>query len=240
MEQPVKIGLTSTDTPEKHTLYANWLISNENIEITTLSVTENNLDAIAKLDGIVMSGGIDMHPKNYGSADINYPNAPGKFDEARDEFETSVFELSQQYNKPLLSICRGMQLVNAIQGGTITQDVGPEGNRLHQIEAIDKQHLIHILPGSLLHEIIGITSCLTNSAHHQAILTPGNGLMISARSPDGIIEGMEWEDKTGKPFFLAVQWHPERMHKSGIGDLPTSINIRERFIAEVKNSINKT
>ncbi|CAN5491000.1 hypothetical protein BH11BAC3_BH11BAC3_17100 [soil metagenome] len=239
MNQPLKIGLTFTGTTEKHNNYVNWIKGNDNIEITTLSTTENNLDAIAKMDGIVMSGGVDMHPKIYGSSMTNYPNAPEEFNEARDEFEVSVFDLSQQYNKPLLSICRGMQLVNAIQGGTIIQDLGLEGNHIHRIETTDKQHPINIVPDSLLYEIIGDTTSIANSAHHQAVLTPGKNLIISARSPEGVIEGMEWEDKTGKPFFLAIQWHPERMYKLEIQDLPTSTNIRKRFITEVKNSIKK-
>ncbi len=240
MEQPLKIGLTFTGTPEKHNNYVNWLKGKDHIEIITLSTSENNLDELAKLDGIVLSGGVDMHPKIYGSAITNYPNAPEEFDEARDEFEASVFDLSQQYNKPLLSICRGMQLVNAIQGGSFIQDLGPEGNKVHRIEETDKQHLINILPGSLLNEIIGETTCIANSAHHQAVLIPGKDLIVSAQSPEGIIEGLEWKDKTGKPFFLAIQWHPERMYKLGIEHLPTSTNIRERFIAEIKNSINKS
>ncbi|MEO6229290.1 MAG: gamma-glutamyl-gamma-aminobutyrate hydrolase family protein [Ferruginibacter sp.] len=239
MDQPLKIGLTFTGTPEKHNNYVNWLKGNDNIEITTLSTTENNLDEIADMDGIVLSGGVDMHPKIYGSTEINYPNAPDEFEESRDEFEISVFNLSQQYNKPLLSICRGMQLVNAIQGGSFIQDLGPEGNNLHRVETTDKQHPINILPGSLLYEIIGDTDSLANSAHHQAVLMPGKNLLVNAHSPEGVVEGLEWEDKTGKPFFLAIQWHPERMYKLGIEGLPTSTNIRERFIAEAKNSIKK-
>jgi len=76
-----------------------------------------------------------------------------------------------------------------------------------------------------------------NSAHHQCIEELGDGLMINCIAEDGTIEGTEWKEKSGKPFLLCVQWHPERMYKFHLQDTPLSKNIRTRFIEEIKKSM---
>lgn len=238
MYQPViKIGVTYTGTDEKHSNYVQWLKGSEHMEIITLSPLHTELESIKHFDGIVLSGGIDMHPKYYHSDSINYPNAPEHFHENRDEFEMIVFEISQQYHIPLLGVCRGMQLVNCILGGTLIQDIGPEANAIHRYEHNDKAHGINIVPDTLLNEITGVERSVTNSAHHQSIFTLGKGLVSNCIADDGIIEGVEWTEKENKPFFMGVQWHPERMYKFHLMESPVSKNIRNRFIAEIKNAI---
>jgi putative glutamine amidotransferase len=232
MEVAIKIGLTYTGTEEKHNNYVNWLKANEHITIVRLSAEDKNLDATKDMDGIVLSGGLDIHPRYYDNKVRDYANAPECFNEQRDEFEKAVFELSQQYDIPVLGVCRGMQLVNCLLGGSLTQDIGVASNSIHRFEEIDKVHGVNILPGTLLQEIINTPTTFTNSAHHQSILAPGKDLKINAISDDGIVEGIEWADPAGKPFFLGVQWHPERMFKSGLGRSPSTINIRTRFLNE--------
>jgi putative glutamine amidotransferase len=236
MQPKIKIGLTYTGTDEKHNYYVNWLKGNDDIEIIGLSEKDHNLEKIKELDAVVLSGGVDAHPKNYGSDIIDYPNAPLSFNEKRDLFETEVFELSQRQQLPALFICRGMQLVNCILGGDMVQDIGPGANDIHRNEGVDKKHDISILPGTLLSSIAATEKDSVNTAHHQSINTIGNGLQVNAFSEDGIIEGVEWADKTNKPFFLGVQWHPERMFKLGMQASPLSKNIREYFINEIKKS----
>jgi putative glutamine amidotransferase len=165
----IKIGITFTGTDDKHNNYLDWLKINDRVEITRLSVLDNNLDLVYKMDGLVLSGGLDMHPKYYNSDSTDYPNAPLKFDEKRDQFEMAAFEMSQKKNIPVLCICRGMQLVNCILGGTLTQDIGEVANKIHQFEHNDKAHGIKIVHDTLLHEITGILRSVTNSAHHQSI-----------------------------------------------------------------------
>lgn len=234
MKPVIKIGLTYTGTEEKHNNYVNWLKGNDDIEIVKLSAEDDNLDKAKELDAIVFSGGVDAHPKNYGKSNTNYPNAPENFNVTRDEFETELFYLSQSQNLPVLGVCRGMQLLNCVLGGDLTQDIGTDANDIHRNDGNDKKHSITVLPNTLLSKITKVEEDNANSAHHQSIGHIGNGLMINARSDDGIIEGIEWADKENKPFLLGIQWHPERMYKLDMQASPLSKNIRDYFINEVK------
>ena len=237
MKQEIKIGVTYTGTDEKHSNYVQWLKGNEHIEIITLSPLHTELDGIQNFDGIVLSGGIDTHPKFYNSGITNYPNAPQHFNEKRDEFEIAVFEISQKSDIPLLAICRGMQLVNCIMGGNLKQDIGTVANAIHRFEQYDKAHAINIVPGSLLNEITGIDRTVINSAHHQAVDIVGKGLVINCSADDDTVEGIEWEDKKNKSFFLGVQWHPERMYKFHLNESPAAKSIRDTFINAIKKKI---
>jgi putative glutamine amidotransferase len=237
MQQIIRIGLTYTGTEEKHYNYVNWLKGDDQIEITRLSAADNNLDKVAEMDALVLSGGVDTHPKNYGSTVTHYPNAPAKYQEDRDEFEIAVFKKSQELQLPVLAICRGMQLINCVLGGDLVQDIGPEANELHRSDTTDEQHEVIILPGTLLADIAQVEKDEANSAHHQCVNTLGKGLLANALSADGITEGYEWEDKSGKAFLLGVQWHPERMYKLGLAASPLSKNIREYFMGAVNKSI---
>ncbi|MBC7626783.1 gamma-glutamyl-gamma-aminobutyrate hydrolase family protein [Ferruginibacter sp.] len=237
MKSVIKIGVTYTGSDEKHSNYLHWLKGNDAIEITTLSPLNTDLYAIKDFDGIVLSGGVDMHPEFYKNDVINYPNAPLHFDKKRDEFEMALFKITQQYQLPLLGVCRGMQLINCVLGGTLTQDIGATANAIHRFEEHDKAHGIHIVKGTLLSEITGVDRTITNSAHHQCIDVLGEGLTINCGSDDGIIEGVEWTEKENKSFFLAIQWHPERMYKFHLNNLPAAKNIRDRFLKEIKISI---
>lgn len=234
----ISIGLTYTGSETKHNNYVQWLKSNGNIEVIKLSADDNNLEKLFEMDGIVLSGGIDAHPKIYGSSVTNYPNAPEKFNEQRDEFEIAVFNKALRQNIPILAICRGMQLVNCILGGDLKQDLGEEKNQIHRLTDEGKKHDIQIVPGSLLHNITNKEKDIADSAHHQCINHLGKGLLINATSDDGIVEGIEWTDKEGKAFFLGVQWHPERMYMQQLETSTLSINIREHFLKEVsKNKV---
>lgn len=232
----IKIGLTYTGTAEKHANYVNWLRGTDTIEIVRLSAEDNNLHLVKEVDAVVLSGGVDAHPQSYGNSNIDYPNAPAVFNELRDDFETAVFKLSQQLLIPLLGVCRGMQLLNCVLGGDLIQDIGDEANDNHRNEGEDKKHPVIILPNTLLSEIAKQHQVDANSAHHQCIHHLGKGLMINSTSLDGIIEGVEWEDKNNHPFLLGVQWHPERMYKLELQASPLSKNIRDYFINEIHNS----
>lgn len=234
MQPAIRIGLTYTGSETKHNNYANWLKESDHIDIIKLSAEDNNLYLIDRLDALVMSGGIDTHPKYYGSNVTDYPNAPSAFNEARDEFETAAFYKGQELQLPTLCICRGMQLVNCILGGNLIQDMG-EANDFHRSSESDEKHDVAILPNTLLYAITKRHRDDANSAHHQCVDTLGNGLMVNAMSDDGVVEGFEWKQKDGKSFLLGVQWHPERMYKLNLQHSTLSKNIREYFINEIKN-----
>ncbi len=232
----ISIGLTYTGSEIKHHNYVNWLKGNDNIEVVKLSADDHNLVKLLEMDGLVLSGGIDAHPKIYGSSITNYPNAPEKFNEQRDEFEIAVFNTALRQNIPILAICRGMQLVNCILGGDLKQDLGEEKNQIHRLINEGKKHDIQIVSGSLLHSITNKEKDIADSAHHQCINHLGKGLLINAKSEDGIIEGIEWADKKGKTFFLGVQWHPERMYMQQLDSSTLSKNIRKYFLEEAGKS----
>jgi putative glutamine amidotransferase len=236
----MKIGLTYTGSEEKHQNYIRWITADDAIEVITLSAGDST--DMKNFDGLVLSGGTDIHPAWYKSKKINYPNAPQAFDEMRDEFETAVFQSAQQNYIPVLGVCRGFQLINCLFDGTLKQDLGNTLNKIHKARVDDNiqkdmAHGISIEPGTLLSDICGFERLVVNSAHHQAVKKAGKGLKINCRADDGTIEGFEWSNPSGKPFLLAIQWHPERMFKFDLANSPVSKAIRDRFIMAIQKSI---
>ncbi|MEP6675045.1 MAG: gamma-glutamyl-gamma-aminobutyrate hydrolase family protein [Ferruginibacter sp.] len=233
----MKIGLTYTGTEIKNQNYINWLKGNEDIEVIRLSAADKNEHEV--IDALVMSGGIDMFPPFYGNDKTDYDNAPAVFQKERDEFETAMFNSALKKEIPILGICRGFQLINCILGGNMKQDLGKTLNEVHWADnkPYDKAHGINIEKNSLLIDIATVERTAVNSAHHQAIDQLGKGLKINCFADDGTIEGIEWSDKKDKAFFIGVQWHPERMYKFQLENSAVSKNIRDRFIDEIKKSI---
>jgi putative glutamine amidotransferase len=233
----VKIALTRTENPVKHQFYQDWLRTEGDIEIVTLSASQDNLGDFENCSALVLSGGIDIHPKYYRSGNLNYRGAPEKFDEKRDDFEISAFERALEKELPVLGICRGLQLINTACGGTLLQNLEKqEINQVHQGNP-DKLHGIRIQPGTLLLGIAGKSDGMVNSAHHQGIDRLGRGLVVNGLSDDGIIEGIEWSEKNGKAFMLGIQWHPERMFKFRLENSELSKKIRGRLLDEAKKRV---
>jgi putative glutamine amidotransferase len=233
----MRIGLTHTRNTQKFQYYIDWL-NREDVEIIKLSVADDNLPEIGDCDALVLSGGVDVHPKFYGSA-TGYPGQPEEFNEKRDEFEMAAFHVGEENDIPILGICRGMQLINVIHKGTLIPSLALNGvGHVHKGEP-DKTHNVNIEPGTVLHEIIGSEQTQVNSAHHQAIDKLGEGLLVNARSSEGVIEGIERADKSAKSFLLGVQWHPERMFRFELENSPGSRSVRERFFLEIKKSMAK-
>jgi putative glutamine amidotransferase len=233
----MKIALTYTGTDEKQNHYVRWLKANEDIEVITISAEENNLSEVANSDALVLSGGRDIHPKHYSNQKTDYLHSQNGFDEKRDEFEIAAFKLAQEKGLPVLGICRGLQLVNSVLGGTLRQDLGEDLNKIHRVETgSDKAHGVTILPHTMISEMAEIERSVVNSAHHQAVDQLGEGLRVNCTADDGTIEGLEWSDPSGKPFLLCVQWHPERMFKFHLEETPLSKNIRNKFIDVIQKS----
>jgi len=228
----MKIGLTFTESRWEN--YPVWVKDNDdNIEIVELHWEKHDKDEVWDLvedcDGIVLTGGVDIHPRFYESERLQFPNGDGKFNEQRDEFEMHVFETALNFNLPVLAICRGLQLVNVALGGDLIQDLEEAGKKNHRrIEGVDDEHAISVSENSLLSNVIGSTSANINGAHHQAIGRLSDELIATATSPDGVFEAAEWKDKTNEPWMLCVQWHPERMKDRETN--PASKNIRAAFI----------
>lgn len=167
-------------------------------------------DAVAEMDGIVFAGGADLCPRTYGEEPLK-PEWAG--DAARDEYEIALFKAARALHKPVLGICRGMQLINVALGGTLYQDIATqvETDTTHRCaHAYDNlKHDIDILPDTALSYIFGgRDKVLVNSVHHQAVKDLGKGLVVEAvSSTDGIIEAVRLDAPDA--YVMAVQWHPE-------------------------------
>lgn len=235
----MKIGLTYTGSDEKHENYVRWLQSDAAIDVIRLSPGDSeNLEGI---DGLLLSGGTDIHPSFYGSQETNYPHAPSAFEQKRDEYEIALFNTAWQKKMPVLGVCRGFQLINCILGGELQQDLGGDKNGVHKARIDnhvqkDKAHGLDITTGTLLEKICGAGRFVVNSAHHQAVIKTGKGLRSNCIADDGTLEGVEWSDPVDKPFLLAIQWHPERMYKFHLEHSPVSKAIRDTFIEAIKNN----
>ncbi|WP_153797388.1 aldehyde dehydrogenase family protein [Foetidibacter luteolus] len=231
-----KIGISYSEMLFEN--YVNWFTAQDladDIEITVLSYEKNNVQDIYSCDGFVLTGGVDVHPSYYnGSAD--YVNRPSAFSLQRDRFEENIYRYSQLQQLPVLGICRGMQLVNVLEGGKLVQDLG-NGNSQHKKDVIDKQHKVAAVKETFLHTVTGAVDGAVNSAHHQAVhpqaIAPGLLPNVYA-ADDKTIEGFEFADKTGKGFMLCVQWHPERMIEKEQN--PFSQHIKNQFLSAVRNT----
>ncbi|MCS6935466.1 MAG: gamma-glutamyl-gamma-aminobutyrate hydrolase family protein [Chitinophagales bacterium] len=232
----MKIGLTFTESRWEN--YPAWIKGTDSdIEIVELHWEKHHKEEVWELiddcQGIVLTGGVDIHPRFYDNPRTNYPNGDGRFNELRDEFEMHVFETALNLQLPVLAICRGHQLVNVALGGQLMQDLEEGGNKDHRRHGdTDGEHEINVVQHSLLAGIIGSTTARINSAHHQGISVLADELAASAYSPDFVIEATEWKDKTDKPWLLTVQWHPERMIDKHTN--PASYRIREEFLNEAR------
>lgn len=155
----------------------------------------------ARHDGLLLAGGGDMEPARFGQADCG----SREIDPARDRAELALLDAFCAAGKPVLAICRGLQVVNVWLGGDLIQDLGPLVPR-HRREEGDQIHPVRAGEGSLLRRLYG-PAFAVNSAHHQALGRLGRGLSAAARAEDGTVEAAEHESLP----LIAVQFHPERM-----------------------------
>ena len=228
----MKIALTDT---LKATLqaYVDWVRSGpRGAETLILSPIRNNIADLDGCDGLVLTGGGDIHPRFYGREEAML--LVKSVDESRDEFEFAVIRQALDKGLPILGICRGMQIFNVALGGTLIPDVPTAGYQEHGKDihaAADRRHGVNLELDTILQEIAGSASGEVNSSHHQAVDAPGRGLKITARSVDGLVEGMQWDRPEGRPFLQLVQWHPERMEDA---ENPLAGGLLERFAREVR------
>ncbi len=253
-KRPLRIGLsTSMMHPDparplfkgKRLLYAeesmfHWVL--ESGALACLLPSESVVggaklaDFIAELDGVVMTGGSDVSPGNYGETPLR-PEWSG--DPHRDAYDIGLVRACLAADKPLLGICRGLQVMNVALGGSLFQDIETqvEGAVVHRNwEAYDANvHGVRIEKGSGLARMYGASvPSSINSVHHQGIKDLATDLTVEARcAEDGLVEAVRWKARAGghaAPYLFAVQWHPE-WHDRRNTDLARSGPILEEFLA---------
>jgi putative glutamine amidotransferase len=193
-----------------------WRAGGEPTEISLNLPAEKLAEQVGRLDGFVLPGSpADVEPSRYGAE----RHAKTKtLDPARDRTDSAILDHAIAEHKPVLAICYGCQILNVHQKGTLVQDIPAErpGKEVHGntdlaagVRKGDAEHEAELAGGSRLAKLAHAERVRINSSHHQAIDKPGNGLRVTARSAEGIVEGVELEG--AGQWVVGVQWHPERM-----------------------------
>ncbi len=189
------------------------------------------------VDGLVLTGGVDVNPRYYGRSG---DSSLCEIDDYRDSLEFKLIKLAIEKGIPIYAICRGEQILNVFLGGTLYPDIPTYKHNAVQHScgnAVLCVHPVIIDKESNLYKLVEQDTILVNSFHHQGVERLANGLKPVAFAEDGLIESYEWENPEGKPFFIAVQWHPERLDTKD----PTAFGLGKKFIEEVirrKKTIN--
>jgi putative glutamine amidotransferase len=167
------------------------------------------MQVLDSVDGLLLTGGGDIDPASYGQVDAG---GNSDIDARADRSEIALVHAAADRRMPTLAICRGMQILNVALGGTLLQDcTGPDGVHLPVSkvpeEVLRAEHAVEFESDSRLAQIYGVLQRTINTIHHQAVDEVAEGLVVTARAPDGIVEGIEsatdWR-------VVGVQWHPEK------------------------------
>lgn len=192
-----------------------------------LPVIENEeyiVEAVKRIDGIIISGGYDVNPILYGEEP---EKIQGYTSDELDDCNLKLIKAACSLKKPILGICRGLQIINVYFGGTLYQDLSDKDGfyikHTQESSRNFKGHTVYVKKDSVLNPILG-EKCMVNSFHHQGIKKLADGFKISAVSKDGVIEAIEKMDDN---FILCVQWHPEGLTENGT----EMLEIFKRFVA---------
>lgn len=169
-------------------------------------------EQVNNIDGLILSGGHDINPLLWSEE----PHQKiGEISLKRDTYDFKLLKFALEMKKPILGICRGEQLINVAEGGSLYQDLSLMKGSYIKHDQQDgpsmPTHTVEIKEGTKLHDILGEKTVLTNSFHHLAVNKLAEGYIVSAISKDGVIEAIE---KEGEDFVIGVQWHPEMMTES--------------------------
>ena len=162
-------------------------------------------EQLLNVQGLILSGGHDVDPHNYGELGDIWPE--------RDKFDMRLLKLAEENGIPVLGICRGAQIINVYHGGTLYQDLSyrKEKTLKHSQGQTPTllTHTVKTVAGTKIAELLGKKEMQTNSFHHQLIKDVADDFKVSARCVDGVVEAIENKDAS----IIAVQWHPEMLHR---------------------------
>ena len=193
-----------------------------------LELGEETLRGIyEQLDGLLLAGGVDVHPKEYGEEVQPFC---GAIDPLRDATELKMTHWALEDRKPILAICRGIQMLNVAAGGSLYQDIesqhpDPLAHREVSHTLANSPHAVVIAEDSRLAKSVGATRFVTNSYHHQALKQIADNLRVTARTSDQMVEAVEGNDP--ESYIVGVQFHPEMM----IAEEPRAHGIFRDFVA---------
>ena len=179
---------------------APYVAALEGAGFEVVRITPEHPRGLEGIDALVVSGGTDIEPARYGQ--LADPQS-GEPDVERDELEAALLREALAADLPVLCICRGMQMLNVVCGGDLSQHVQDHPHTKGYDEDV---HEVLVRPSARLAEVLGCERKQVNSRHHQAVKRLGAGLAVSATATDGVVEGIE---VPGARFVLGVQWHPE-------------------------------
>jgi len=185
-------------------------------EPVVLSTSDDPRAVLDRVDAILLTGGLDVDPALYGEA----PHPTTEPAPDRDRFEVPLSRAAVERDVPVLAICRGVQVLNVASGGTLVQDIpsAVTSDLEHSIDVPKDQiaHDVRVTDGTRLAEALGpgtrLDTCSVNSRHHQSVGRVAPQFVVSAVSPDGVIEAIE---RPGAQFCVGVQWHPENFWRTG-------------------------
>lgn len=182
--------------------------------VPAVPTTEAAREVLSRLDGLLLTGGKDIDPSAYGQIPRHSDRLASR---ERIASDFAYARAAMQSVLPALGVCLGVQVMNVADGGTLFQHLPDDlpGALGHEDddEGNSPDHEATIEPGTKLRELLGVDRAIVNSYHHQAIAQVAPGWRLAARAPDGVVEAIERADR---PFYLGVQWHPERMLGSEI------------------------
>ncbi len=183
---------------------------------------------LERSSGILISGGPDVNPALYGMEEAL--DRCEEIDYRRDTLEFRMIRYAMDNDIPLLCICRGHQILNVFNGGTLIPDIPVDCDTLVLHRGGTSKHWISLIEGTMLYGICKVSGDTVNSYHHQAVDEVAPGFRFASFARDSLVESIELSDTTGYGFILGIQWHPEAMDISH----PLSGPIARYYIDEVR------
>lgn len=214
-------------------VFQDWLLQvDDDLDIINMfGISQDSVEyLLTQSSGMILPGGPDIHPALYGRGDEI--EKCENIDNRRDSLEIIMIRYAMTNKIPLLCICRGHQILNVANGGSLIPDIPSDYDTIIIHRGKPGKHWVNVTEGTMLWRICQTHGDTVNSSHHQAIKDIASSFKAVAFAKDGLVEAIELSDTTDHPFILGVQWHPERMEFSN----PLAGPIAEKFIREVRKT----